>query len=129
MEPAEEAVRLAPDSLPASYTPALARLSQEGSSAAPGSPGLLHLRRAVKLGPDYAPTHTQLARVLLGREAELDDALALALRTTTLEPSNADHRTVLARVLERAGRFEEARAEADRALLLSPQPVRPERGA
>jgi tetratricopeptide (TPR) repeat protein len=81
------------------------------------------LDRAVKLNFNSAASYALLADV----KSQLDGgetALGLARRAVSLEPRNPDHRLVVARVLDRLGRRDEARKEAEAALTLTQDPAR-----
>jgi TPR repeat protein len=76
------------------------------------------LVRAIELQPDHANAHSFLADTLVN----LDDAaggVKEAQRAVELEPGESYHRRALARALDRAGRADEAKAAAERALALA----------
>ena len=76
------------------------------------------LERAIELQPTHANAHSFLADVLvdLGEGAA---AVAKALRAVELEPGESYHRRALARALDKAGRTDEAKKAAERALAVA----------
>jgi tetratricopeptide (TPR) repeat protein len=80
------------------------------------------LDRAVKLNFNSAASYALLADVKSQLEGG-ETALGLARRAVSLEPRDVSHRLVVARVLDRLGRREEARKEANAALTLTQDPA------
>jgi TPR repeat protein len=76
------------------------------------------LERAVRLNPDSADAHAFLADVKVDVE-KATPAFALAARAVELEPWDAGHRLVAARVLDRLGKKEDARKVAEIGLALA----------
>lgn len=76
------------------------------------------LERAVELRPTYATAHSFLANVLVDL-GEAEAALPKALRAIELEPGGSYHRRALARALDAAGRADEAKTAAERALAVA----------
>lgn len=77
------------------------------------------LTKAVELNPEHARAHEALARALGRREVELGRAVELAQRAVALEPLDADQRVTLSWLLEKAGRRDDAQAEARRAVAVA----------
>ena len=76
------------------------------------------LERAIELQPAHANAHSFLADTLVD-QGEGAAALPKALRAVELEPGESYHRRALARALNRAGRTDEARKAAERALAIA----------
>lgn len=115
----QEAVKASPDRLSSHFLAAYLErdLSSLPEATADGmARGLEHARRAVELGPEFAPAHAVLADLLLKTGAPPAEALALARRAVALEPSQPALRLVLATALARSGNSEAARQECRDAL-------------
>jgi tetratricopeptide (TPR) repeat protein len=83
--------------------------------------GVEHARRAVALGPDFAPAHSLLADLLLRKGDSLTEALALARRAASLEPGLPTHRLILAKALARSGDSAGARSACELVLASRPE--------
>jgi adenylate cyclase len=92
------------------------------------APAIDALRRAVSRDPAFGLAWTQLARLhavnyafeVAPIETPIEDAVTLAERGASLEPTSPRGRAVLASALLFAGEVEAARVEAERALVLCP---------
>lgn len=73
------------------------------------------LERAIELQPAHANAHSFLADTLVD-QGEGAAAVPQALRAVELEPGESYHRRALARALDKAGRADEAKKAAERAL-------------
>ena len=119
----EAAARLEPDRLSTRYLAGFAEKALSESPQASVSEigrGVEHLRRAVALGPEFAPAHALLAEMLLKKGDAPNEARDLAQRAANLEPSAATHRLTLARALARVGDATGARRECENAVAMSP---------
>jgi tetratricopeptide (TPR) repeat protein len=74
------------------------------------------LNRSVDLNHDFAPAYALLAEVSAYRSGDYAGALPLARRAIALEPGVISHRLSLGRLLAGMGKFDQARAEGERAL-------------
>jgi tetratricopeptide (TPR) repeat protein len=105
-----EAVRLAPgDALVQFRFGAHARGAVAGTDLREAA-----LRRAIDLGPGYAPAYGELARLLLDEGRSLDEGSALAGKAIALEPAGVSYHATLLRLLSKQGRMEEARRAEER---------------
>lgn len=77
------------------------------------------LTKAVELNPEHAGAHEALARVLGRREVDAARAVELAQRAVSLEPRDSGQRVTLSWLLDKAGRRDDAIAEARRAVALA----------
>lgn len=121
--PLEAAVGASPDRLAARYLAGYLEKDLSEKPEATGQEvdrGLEHARRAVALGPEFAPAHALLADLLLRKGEPPADALSLARRAVSLEPALPTHRLVLAKALARSGDAVRARGECETALLQAP---------
>jgi tetratricopeptide (TPR) repeat protein len=73
------------------------------------------LKRVIELNPDFAPALDLLGNVMV-RQNRLVDALASARRAALLEPTEFSHRLVIAQILSRSSRPDEAGKAAQDAL-------------
>lgn len=80
------------------------------------------LERATELEPSFAPAHAQLATTRINR-GEVEPAIASARRAVELAPGNLSYRSLLARVLTRATRTDEALQVAREGLALARTPA------
>lgn len=85
---------------------------QQGDSALMES----YLRKALSINPNFAPACRNLSEQLAGKKERLPEALELAIRAASLEPSDTGHRVHVATILILMNRDDEARALADRIL-------------
>lgn len=85
------------------------------------------LRKAIELEPDFAPALSELASHLAARQERLEEALALAMRATELEPDNAWTWVNLGLVYVVVGHPDKARKAGERAEAIARTP--PEREA
>jgi TPR repeat protein len=76
------------------------------------------LERTIELQPSHAKAHSFLADVLVD-QGDAAAGLKVAQRAVELEPGESYHRRALARALDRAGRTDEARQAAERAIALA----------
>jgi tetratricopeptide (TPR) repeat protein len=76
------------------------------------------LERAILLQPTHANAHSFLADTLVD-QGEGAAAVPKALRAVELEPAESYHRRALARALHQAGRADEAKKAAERALAVA----------
>ena len=72
-------------------------------------------REALRLDPDYAQAHNNLA-AMLQLAGQVDEALDHYRRAVTLRPDNVEARGNLAQLLSRQGRAAEAVAEFEQVL-------------
>ena len=79
------------------------------------------LERAAEIEPSFAPAHAQLATDRINR-GEVEPAIASARRAVEIAPGNLSHRSLLARVLTRAGQADEALRVAREGLALARTP-------
>jgi len=80
------------------------------------------LEQAITADPNFAPAYPLLAEYLAANDANLPEALSLALKGILLEPGDYNCRLALAQVLLHANRLDEAQASALNALKLARQP-------
>lgn len=74
------------------------------------------LKASIELNNEFAPAYEHLASVIVERGGDLERALGLVRRAVALQPSASDPRLTLSWILQRAGRNDEARAQAQSAL-------------
>src|SRR5208282_6603229 len=74
------------------------------------------LRTAVKLNPDLAPVHAQLALLLSAERTDLNEALQHALRAAALQPGDTGYLVNAGTILIQLNRFEDAEKIGTRAL-------------
>jgi adenylate cyclase len=91
-------------------------------------PALSALQRVVREEPECALAWVQLSRLLIANHAfeitlppsSIEDAIDCALRAVQVDPASQRARVALAAALLMKGEFGASRAEADKALVLSP---------
>ncbi len=66
------------------------------------------LAKALQLNPDFAPAYIALAKIYLGDDRKVGQALELVREAVILEPGNFSYQMMLGNVLLRSGRFGEA---------------------
>ena len=118
-EQLEAAVEASPERLSSRFLAAYVQRDLAEREDAPRQEitrGLEHARRAVALGPEFAPALAVLADLLLLKGEPPAEALALARRAVALEPSQPAHRLVLATALARSGDAAAARRECEATL-------------
>lgn len=76
--------------------------------------------KALRLQPDNSLVLNNFAYYLSLRQENLDSALAMSMRATLEEPSNASYQDTYAWVLYQMGRYEQALAPIQKALQISP---------
>lgn len=74
------------------------------------------LRAAISLNANFGSPYSMLAGYLAAQDKDLDDALAAAQKSVSFEPGNGAYQLVLAKVLGRMKRYDEARAATSAAL-------------
>ena len=70
------------------------------------------LRQAIAANPDFAPPYALLALRLAINDPDLPEALSLAQKADALEPGRVNYQSILAQVLIRMRRYDEAEAIA-----------------
>ncbi len=84
--------------------------------------GIVYLKQALKLSPDYAPAHLGLGYALWG-QGKLDEAASEFSKTLQSTPGNVETRLRLARILAEAHKPEEAIQQFMFILQLAPDHV------
>ena len=96
------------------YYHAAVLVVQRGGFAAEFEKTERHLRRAIELNPNFAPSYANLATLYAANEEKLDEALIAAQQAAQLEPGFLGHRINVAQVLLRMKRVDEAIRLAER---------------
>jgi tetratricopeptide (TPR) repeat protein len=73
-----------------------------------------NFRRAIELNPSFVPAYSGLAGVMAMDDERADEALALARKAVALEPGELNHQLMLANVLMRMKKVDEAIQLAER---------------
>ncbi len=82
----------------------------------------VYLRKALEINPSFAPACDLLSCVLASQTTRLPEALVLARKAATLEPAELRHRINIGTILANMGRYDEARALAERILPVARTP-------
>ncbi len=113
----EKAVELDSESfLSHYYTAVLAEQIEEPESTGRAEKAL---RQSIQLNPRFAPAYAALARHLVRRQENLDEALQLALKARELEPANPANWLAVGSALLEMDRLDEANAVGERSLSAS----------
>lgn len=107
----EKAIAGGAASFLAYYYHAILTLTERGEVAG-GAPAEASLATALQLNPSYPPASIDLARLYLRDDRKVDRALDLVRKAVDIEPGNFSYRMMLASVLARSGRSDEALALA-----------------
>ena len=80
------------------------------------------LRRAIAANPDFGESYRLLAFVHFVNDGDLDEAADHIRKAVALKPENSDYLLLLARILLRQEKFDEAKTAAVRILVGQPDP-------
>jgi tetratricopeptide (TPR) repeat protein len=80
------------------------------------------LQRSIVAGPEFAESRRLLAFVKMVEGDDLNGAAELARKAIELEPGNDEHRLLLARILLRQEKYQDARAAAQKIAFLAADP-------
>jgi tetratricopeptide (TPR) repeat protein len=72
-----------------------------------------YLRKALEINPNYVPTYSMLAKILLTQNTRLPEALEMGIKAASLEPAELRHRLNVCQILIALGKYEEASREAE----------------